>query len=92
MLVRLDLDEMVELEVWAREEGSKPGPHARTLVRAALARHRLRNAIPVMFARCAIHGCKVGLDGDGRLLGPCPGCLEEAMLAIAKIEGGDDDE
>ena len=43
---------------------------------------------PVLFARCPVHHQLVGADGDGRLLGHCAGCMNDASLAIRIIERG----
>jgi hypothetical protein len=48
-------------------------------------RRSRRNRAPVGFARCPVHGRKVGLDGEGRLLGRCDGCVTEAVQGLKRL-------
>lgn len=43
---------------------------------------------PVFFCRCPVHHQLVSADGDGRLLGQCACCMNDASLAIRIIERG----
>lgn len=48
---------------------------------------RTPNRAPVSFVRCPVHGRKVGLDGEGRLLGRCDGCVTEAVQGLKRLKG-----
>lgn len=55
----------------------------RRAVRAAInLRRREQERIPILTVRCPVHRRLVGRDGEGRLLGRCDGCVEEAARAI----------
>lgn len=40
---------------------------------------------PISFDRCPVHDCLVHLDGEGRLLTLCDGCIAEAEAAILRM-------
>lgn len=41
-----------------------------------------RDIAPVFVRRCPAHHQLVAFDGDGRLLGRCAGCMNDASLAL----------
>lgn len=43
---------------------------------------------PIFVRRCPVHSQLVAFDGDGRLLGRCSGCIEEAAIAERVIQKG----
>lgn len=46
---------------------------------------RVRNRAPVYLVACPVHGRKVALDGEGRVLGKCDGCATEAAQALTQL-------
>lgn len=42
----------------------------------------------VRWTRCPAHGCRVGLDKDGHVVGRCGECANEAARGFAVIANG----
>lgn len=53
-----------------------------------IATERKPSTAPIFIVACPVHRIKVGLDGEGRLLGRCDGCAADAASAQLAIEKG----
>jgi hypothetical protein len=55
-------------------------------LRSTTRTRRYRRTVPRSGSRTArVHGQKVGVDGEGRLLGRCDGCAREYARALMKM-------
>jgi hypothetical protein len=73
------IDDEAEVHVrWARREVARRRRPLRRTENAPIPTNRA----PVRFENCPVHGQKVGVDGEGRLLGRCDGCAREYARAL----------